>query len=391
MTDAATDRRLSPRVAAGVLGLVLLLVLAVAALRRPDAVAASAAKAARADLLVPILSDGTLEPPPGGELRAPDRARVAAIRAHEGERVAQGALLLELENSDLSTRSRDARAASSQLEVERVKVTADLEAEKAEAARLRKIVEGDQRLFAEGAITRETFDADQTALEAARQREGAARARLESLTATRIGLSEESARELSRRAEALAIHAPADGVVYNLPRKVGESVEEGQIVASVSDPDHLRVRARVDQPDLPRVAAGQRIVVTFDGLPDRRWGGKVTLVAPGLREVEGRQVGEVLGEISDPTAQLPPNASVNVQIVVAEKSSALVVPRAAVIRDGDRRYVWALRGGRARRQDVTVGLIGLTEVEIQSGLAEGDSVLISGAVPLTEGLRVAAK
>jgi HlyD family secretion protein len=391
MTDAATDRRLSPRVAAGVLALVLLLVLAVAALRRPEAVAAAAAKAARADLLVPILSDGTLEPPEGGELRAPDRARVGAIRAREGERVRQGALLLELENSDLSTRSRDARAAASQLEVERVRAAADLESEKADAARVQKTFEADKRLLAEGAITREAFEADQAAFEAARQREIAARARLESLTETRLGLSEESARELSRRTAALTVRAPADGVVYNLPRRVGESVEEGQIVASVSDPDHLRVRARVDQPDLPRVAAGQRLVVTFDGLAERRWGGRVTLVAPGLREVGGRQVGEVLGEISDPTSQLPPNASVNVQIVVAEKPSVLVVPRAALIRDGHRRFVWVLRDGRARRRDVTVGLVGLTEVEIQSGLSEGESVLMSGAIPLSEGLRVAAR
>ena len=390
MTDAANDRRLSPRVAAGVLALVLLLVLAVAALRRPEAVAAASAKAARAGLLVPILSDGTLEPPPGGELRAPDRARVVAIRAREGERVRQGALLLELENSDLSTRSRDALASASELQAERVKASGELEAEQARAALARKTFEADKRLIAEGAITRETLEADEAAFEAARQRESAARARLASLTETRLGLSEESARELARRAEALTLRAPADGVVYNLPRKVGESVEEGQVVASVSDPDHLRVRVRVDQPDLPRVAAGQRLVVTFDGLPERRWGGKVTLVAPGLREVGGRQVGEVMGEISDPTAQLPPNASVNVQIVVAEKPSALVVPRAALLRDGDRRYVWVRRDGRARRQVVTVGLVGLTEVEISSGLSEGDTVLMSGAIPLSEGLRVAA-
>jgi len=107
--------------------------------------------------------------------------------------------------------------------------------------------------------------------------------------------------------------------------------------------------------------------------------------------VGGRQVGEVLGEISDPTSRLPPNASVNVQIVVGEKKGALVVPRAALQRDGERRFVWILQNGRARRRDVKVGLVGLTEVEVTSGLADGDRVLMSGAVPLSEGLRVAAR
>ncbi len=385
------DRPLFGRLALAVAALVLLLLLAVAALRRPEAATVSAASAARADLLVPILSDGTLEPPEGGELRTPDRATVAAVHAREGQRVRRGAVLVELENPTLSTRSRDARAALSELEADRAKAAADLEAEKAEAARARKVVEADGRLLAEGAITRAVSEADEMALNAALQRERAGRARLESITGSRLALSAESARELSRRSEDLTVRAPADGLVYNLPRKVGESLEEGQIVASVADPDHLRVRVRVDQPDLPRVAAGQRLVVTFDGLPDRKWGGEVTVVSPGLREMGGRQVGEVLGEIADPTSQLPPNASVNVQIVVAEKKAALVVPRAAVNRDGERRFLWVFQDGRARRRDVRVGLVGLTQVEIVSGLSGGERVLISGAVPLSEGLRVAAR
>jgi HlyD family secretion protein len=386
-----SERPLFGRVAAGVAALAVLLVLAIAAMRRPERVATPAAKAARADLLVPILSDGTLEPPEGGELRSPDRATVAAIHAREGERVRRGAVLVELGNPALSTRARDARAAVSELEAERAKAVADFEVEKAEAARARKVFEADARLLAAGAVTRAATEADEVAFHSAQQRVRAAQVRVESLTGPRLALSEESARELSRRAEGLAVRAPADGLVYNLPRRVGETVEEGQIVASVADPDHLRVRVRVDQPDLPRVAAGQRLVVTFDGLPDRKWAGRVTLVAPGLREAGGRQVGEILGEISDPTSQLPPNASVNVQIVVAEKKAALVVPRAAVNRDGERRFVWLLQDGRARRRDVTLGLIGLTEVEIAGGLSEGEPVLLSGAVPLSEGLRVAAR
>ncbi len=392
MRDAtATARPFRFRVALGVAALVFLLLLAIAALRRPEGVAASTARATRADLRVPILSDGTLEPSEGGERRAPDRATVAAIRVQEGERVRRGAVLVELENPELSTKSRDARAAAAELESERVKAAADLETAKAEVTRARKVFEADQRLLAEGAITRTAFEADEATLDAARRREGAAKARLESLDQTRVGLAEDSARELARRAEDLIIRAPADGVVYNLPRKVGERVEEGQPVASVADPDHLRVRARVDQPDLPRVAVGQPLVVTFDGLPDQRWSGRVTVVAPGLREVGGRQVGEVLGEISDPTSRLPPNASVNVQIVVGEKKGVLVVPRAALQRDGERRFVWILQDGRARRRDVVVGLVGLTEVEVTGGLADGDRVLMSGAVPLSEGLRVAAR
>jgi len=97
------------------------------------------------------------------------------------------------------------------------------------------------------------------------------------------------------------------------------------------------------------------MIVTFDGLPDRRWEGKVLSVPSGVTETGGRQVGEVVGEISDTRLTLPPNASVNVQIIVGEKRSALSIPRAALQRDGDRRYVYVLEKGRARRRPVTVG------------------------------------
>jgi len=375
--------------AAGVT-VVLAAVLAFAALRRPDGVAASVSRAARRDLVVPLLSDGTLEPAPSGEIRAEERATVAAIRVKEGARVAMGQALVELSVPSLTTQAREARALAESLEAERVRVAGSLDAERAEAARLQKVCEADGRLVAEGAIPRATRDNDEVAARRAREQAGALEAELNSLSGpgSRLELARATADDLTRRVAALTVKAPSDGVAYGLPRRAGESVEAGQLVASVADPDHLRVRVRVDQPDLPRIAAGQPLVVSFDGLPDKRWEGRVTIVSPGLREAAGRQVGEVLGEIADPTAALPPNASVNVSIIVAEKKAALLVPRSAVQRDGEKRYVWVDRGGRARRADVTLGIIGANDVEILTGLSEGDRVLQPGASPISDGVRV---
>jgi len=74
--------------------------------------------------------------------------------------------------------------------------------------------------------------------------------------------------------------------------------------------------------------------------------------------------------------------------VAGEKRGALVVPRAALQRDGERRFVFVPVDGRARRRDVAVGLMGLTAVEVTSGLAEGDVVLLPGTTPLSDGVRV---
>jgi HlyD family secretion protein len=375
------------RWAAGIAGLAVVAVL-LTALTRPKGVPVQVAEVRRGDLIVPVLCDGTLEPPPGGELRASEAATVAEIPAREGDRVAVGATLVRLENAELSQKALDARSESLRLQAERATAAADLaEAERAEKHQ-RQVVEADARLLSSGAIARASAEANERALRLAEDRTRAARSRLAEGTGSRLALAERSAAELERRVAALTIKAPVAGVVYGLPRRVGEAVGAGQVVASVVDPEKRLVRARVDQPDLPKIAVGQRLVLSFDGLPREKWEGKVTFVSPGLTRIEGREVGEVLGDVADPTRKLPTNAAVEVEIVAGEKSDTLVVPRAGVLRDGDRRYVYVVEDGRARRREVKVGLTGLTEVEILSGVSGKDIVILPGSTALSEGLRV---
>ncbi len=362
------------------------------------------APVARRDLLVPIMSDGNLEPPPGGELRAPENATVGAIFATEGQRVAPSTPLVRLDDPELSQSSLAARSTAITLTEERARAAAAADSARRESEHRRGVFEGDERLLAQSAIPKSVRDADELAWRQSQDRAQEAEARLDSLdgrgsegeggtgTGSRLRISADSARELARRVASLTLKSATAGIVYGLPRKVGEMVTAGQLVASVADPEHLRVRTRVDQPDLPRIAVGQRMEVTFDGLPDRRWRGKVLAVPSGIVEAAGRQVGEVIGEISDPDRALPPNASVNVMIVAGEKHDALAIPRAALLRDGDVRYVYVLENGRARRRVLTVGLVGLSDVEVKSGLSEHDVVVIPGttSTPLADGVRITA-
>jgi multidrug efflux pump subunit AcrA (membrane-fusion protein) len=320
---------------------------------------------------------------------------VAAILAKERQRVSRGTLLVRLESPELTRSASAARSEALQLAEESARAAADVDQQKREVAHKAAIVESDKRLLAASAIARSVADADELAYRQAQDALRSAKARLESLQGdgsggrtSRLALAELSARQLESRVDGLSVRAGTDGVVFGLPRKTGETVAEGQLVASVADPEHLRVRARVDQPDLPRIKIGQRFIVTFDGLPDKRWEGRVLDVSAGVRESGGREVGEVLGEISDSDRALPPNASVNVQIVVGERRAVLAIPRAALFRDGEHRFVYRFETGRARRRDVAVGLIGLNDVEVTGGLAERDIVLLSGSAPLSDGMSV---
>ena len=353
----------------------------------------SVAAAHRQDLAIPVLCDGTLEPEPGGELRSPVAASVERIAVRDGARVSPGDLLVRLSDPDLERQAREARGEAESLAAERASLAAETASLEAEAKRRARTADADERLLREGAITAETRDTDAAAAGDARARLTSARARLAALASgagSRLELARKTADDLASRVARLTVTAPAAGIVYGLPRRPGERVDAGQVVASIADPSRRRVRARVDEPDLPRIAPGQPLTATFDGLPGREWRGKVAAVSATLRDEGGRRVGDVVGEIADPRAELPGNASVNVSIVTASRRGALVIPRAALQREGDRRYVFVFDGARARRRDVSVGLLGATDAEITSGLADGDRVILPGAAPLADGQRVSA-
>lgn len=374
-----------------IVGLVVIAVVGIALIAvislRGGAPHEQVAVAARKDVLVPILAGGTLEPPAGGEIRSPDNGVVAQLYVHEGQRVTLGQPILRLSNPQLDQQVLSSRSSLTELDAEGSRAAADVDQAQREADRLKATVDADARLLKAGAITRQQSDNDENAYRQALDRIKQAQSQVASV-AERRRLIQTSTADLATRAANLIVRSPANGVIYNLPRGVGEAVQLGQVIGNAVDRDHLRVRIRVDEPDLPRIQVSQAIVVRFEGLPDRKWDGSVTLVPPGVREVGGRQVGEVIGTFSDPTGALPPNASVTVEVIVGAKRDVLVIPRAALLRDGDRRYVFRYENGHARRVDVKVGLIAPTEVEIASGLKEGDRVLLPGAIPLTDGQSV---
>jgi RND family efflux transporter MFP subunit len=353
-------------------------------------VAVKVAAAHRADLLAQVLCDGNLEPPAGGELRAAEGGTVDRLFVHEGERVRRGQPILRLALPDLAARAREAQAELDRLETERAAAATELAVARRDADYRQTVLAGDRRLLAQGAIPRATVDADELAAREAALKAKAAGEQLAGLSGRRLEIARAAAGDLARRLAATELRAPADGVVYGLPRSLGEVIPPGKAVARVADRDRPHVRFRVDQPDLPRLAVGQKLAVTFNGLPGRRWEGTVVETGAGLRDAGGRQVGECVGVIADPGHELPVDVAVDVQVVVGERRDVLTVPRSALRREADRRVVYVLAAGRVHRRDVGVGLVGLGDVEVTQGVSAGDRVIVESPVPLTEGLRAHA-
>jgi HlyD family secretion protein len=167
------------------------------------------------------------------------------------------------------------------------------------------------------------------------------------------------------------------GRVYSLEVKPGAYVMRGQLLAKINQPGKIRLRAYVDEPDLGRVAKGQPVEVTWDGLPDRKWTGVVEQPAEQVVAMNNRTVGYVICSIEGSPEELIPNLNVKIEITTVRKPDTIVVPRNAVFSPDGIRSVRVFDGKTAVTKPVVSGIVTTEEIEILEGVGEGDEIILN--------------
>jgi HlyD family secretion protein len=186
------------------------------------------------------------------------------------------------------------------------------------------------------------------------------------------------------------VRAPVAGTVYSLDARATDFVEEGKLLLQLADLHHERVRAYFDEPEIGRLAVGQKIQIKWDAKPGRIWNGHIERTPVTVINLGTRSVGEVLVKIDDADGELLPDTNVNVTVTLSSEPNSLSVPREALRLENGRPYVFKVVKGGLQRTYVTTGTINLTQVAILSGLASGDLVAtgtLSGQ-PLQEGVPI---
>jgi RND family efflux transporter MFP subunit len=179
------------------------------------------------------------------------------------------------------------------------------------------------------------------------------------------------------------IVAPMDGVVLRRDGEIGEIAETGQVLFRVGVPKPLQVVAEVNEEDIPRVAIGQTVLLRTDAFAGRRLDGKVHEITP---------MGDAAAKTYRIRIALPDDTplyvgmSVEANVVTREKRSALLVPADAVLGQ----QVLVLDGDRVRLRKVEIGIRGTRNVEILSGVGEGERIASPMPASLPDGSRVHA-
>ncbi len=173
----------------------------------------------------------------------------------------------------------------------------------------------------------------------------------------------------------LTLAAPFDGIITDVKVRAGDQVTPATVVMTIANPAMLEAQVTVVEEDYSLIQPGQTAQLYFDAQPDAQVTGHVTRIVPSRTDATQPQY-PVYISIDQLPARLAAGMTVDSSIIISEKKGVLVLPKALVRARTDGTatvQVWA--NGRKETREIKIGLIGDTNVEIVSGLQNGELVV----------------
>lgn len=183
-----------------------------------------------------------------------------------------------------------------------------------------------------------------------------------------------------------AIRAPFAAVAGLRQVSPGAYVGKGDDIVRLDALGTLKLEVPVPETYLPLVRIGQPITLTVDALPGQRFSGKVHAIDPVIDPVS-RNV-RVRARIANPSATLKPGMFARAVADLGGRTEAILLPEQVVVPRPDGNYVFLAVGGKAELRKVTLGKREPGRVEIVSGIAAGDTVVLDGQIKLRPGVPV---
>jgi HlyD family secretion protein len=392
------------------------------------------AKIARQDLATVVSGTGQIKPKTYVNVGATSFGRITHLLVKEGDHVTKGQVIATVENvqPEANVDAQKATIAAAKTDIASnvaAEKTAEANVEHAKADLEQKKLDWEraQGLYTAGILAKQDFDAKKAAydtdvaslaqavaqLNQAKAQTDSARGHLQTQIAT-LRYNQDA---LSKTVSV----APFDGIVTNLPVREGETVvvgiqnAEGSTLMTLADMSVITAEVKVDETDIVNIQVGQPADITVDALPGKVFKGHVTLAgdqallrstgvatSQSTTGTEEAKDFKVVVTLDNPSSDLRPGLSTTAKITTAHKSGVLSLPiqaltmhnpdddkakggvQAASTNSGSKSapvqgvYVVAKdKGGKLRAKfvPVTTGITGATDIEVLSGLTEGQEIV----------------
>jgi HlyD family secretion protein len=395
------------------------------------------AKVVRQELATVVSGTGQIKPTTYANLGANAMGRVTHIFVKEGDLVKKGQTVATIQNvqQQAGVNSQEAAISAAKTDIAAAvaaEKTAEANVEKAKADLEQKRLDWEraQGLYKAGILAKQDFDAkkaaydtDVAALNQSIAALNQARAQTDSLRG-RFKMAEASLRSNQDLLDQTILVAPFDAIVTNEPVREGESVVPGiqntvgSTLMTLADMSVITAEVKVDETDIVNVRIGQPVEVTVDALPGKVFKGHVTLAGDQallrstgvatLQSTTGTEEAKdfkVVVTLDDVSSDLRPGLSCTAKITTAHKQNVLalpiqaltmVTPEADASKNGVQAassssssstakkepqqgvYVIENKSGKLRAKfvPVTTGITGATDIEVLSGLTEGQEIAI---------------
>jgi len=396
------------------------------------------ASVVRQDLSTVVSGTGQIKPKTYVNLGATAMGRVTSLAVKEGDKVHKGQMVATIENVQQEATVSGQQAAISAAKTDiasyvAAEKTAEANLDHAKADLEQKKLDWDraQALFSAGILAKQDFDAKKAAydldvasvsqavaqLNQAKAQTDSARGHMETQVATL-----RANQDMLNRTIAIA---PFDGIVTNEPVREGETVvegiqnAEGSTLMTLADMSIVTAEVKVDETDIVNLQLGQPAEVTVDALPGRVYKGHVTLVgdqallrstgiatSQSTTGTEEAKDFKVVVTLDNPSDELRPGLSCTAKVTTAHKSNVLTLPIQALTMHDPASDTAKSKGGveaatassgtapksnpvqgvfvaekdpkgrlRAKFVPVTTGITGATDIEVLSGLNQGQEVV----------------
>jgi membrane fusion protein, multidrug efflux system len=301
----------------------------------------------------PALS-GTLEPEEQGNVRAEIAGAVLETRAEQGQRVEKGSVLARIDESTLEAAVLSAKAA-----VTTAQNSVDLN---------KRQVDRNESLIKAGAIAERDVEIVRNQLSAAQAQLANAQAQLANAD-----------KQLAKA----TIRAPFTGIVSARQVSAGDVVQIGAALFTIVNPSTMRLEASVPADQLSSIRLGSPVDFTVNGYPSRQFTGHITRINP-VADPSTRQV-RIIVSLPNESGTLVGGLFADGQIA-SDVRTAPVVPLAAVDEAGLKPFVMRIKNGTAQKTEVELGIrdASTETVEIRSGVAPGDTILLGAARGISE-------
>jgi HlyD family secretion protein len=403
------------------------------------------------DLASVVTASGEIKPKNYINIGANAVGNITDLLVKEGQRVRKGQLLAKIEDvqpeadvqaqkATIQSAEADSNAAEAGLKASDDNIAtmqASIEQSKADLARMKADLDRAEALYKEQLMAKQDFDlrrftyeAQQSTVKAAEARVTQARAQREQMAAQlasaqrRVAMAKANLVRFNDLLNKRNSFAPLDGVVTNLPVRVGETVvpglqnQSGTIIMTIADMSLITAEVKVDETDIVNVSLGQTVDVTIDAIPNKTFKGHVTEigntailrssgVAASQSAISSQEAKDfkVVVALDNPPDEIRPGLSCTSKITTATRQNVLTIPiQALTVRQrGDLESkpvgantavaapkvdpaaekakkeeiqgVFVINGEKAQFREVKTGITGATDIEVLSGLKDGDQIV----------------